>query len=133
MLQKLKPKAKIAFIVGLIIAFGLFFRVGLDKFFMKNPTEQLLHLLMLRTKRTDLSKPLRKIFSITNSIKRSKIIRKPSRYLRGEKTLNAPLERMSQLAIFTSFLVIQRKQKRPTYLQLSTSKNYRIKLAKAER
>ena len=33
MLQKLKPKAKIAFIVGLIIAFGLFFRVGLDKFF----------------------------------------------------------------------------------------------------
>ena len=37
MLQKLKSKAKIALIVGLIITFGLFFRAGLDKFFYKEP------------------------------------------------------------------------------------------------
>ena len=37
MLQKLQSKGKIAFIVSLIIVFGLFFRVGLDKFFYEEP------------------------------------------------------------------------------------------------
>ena len=37
MSQKLKPKVKIALIVSLIIVFGLFFRVGLDKFLYKEP------------------------------------------------------------------------------------------------
>ena len=37
MLQKLQSKGKIALIVSLIIAFGLLFRVGLDKFFYEEP------------------------------------------------------------------------------------------------
>ena len=37
MSQKLKSKGKIAFIVGLIIVFGLFFRAGLERFFYKEP------------------------------------------------------------------------------------------------
>jgi len=37
MSQKLKSKGKIAFIVGLVIVFGLFFRIGLEKFFYKEP------------------------------------------------------------------------------------------------
>ena len=37
MVQKLQSKGKIALIVSLIIVFGLFFRVGLDKFFYKEP------------------------------------------------------------------------------------------------
>ena len=35
MLHKLKSKSKIIFLVSVIIAFGLFFRVSLDKFFYK--------------------------------------------------------------------------------------------------
>ena len=38
MVQKLQSKGKIALIVSLIIAFGLFFRVGLDKFFYEKPS-----------------------------------------------------------------------------------------------
>jgi len=37
MLQKLQSKGQIALIVSLIIAFGLLFRVGLDKFFYEEP------------------------------------------------------------------------------------------------
>jgi len=37
MLQKLQSKGQIAIIVSLIIAFGLLFRVGLDKFFYEEP------------------------------------------------------------------------------------------------
>ena len=37
MLKKLKPRTKIALIVSLIITFGLSFRIGLDKFFYKEP------------------------------------------------------------------------------------------------
>ena len=37
MLQKLLSKGRITLIVSLIIAFGLFFRVGLDKFFYEEP------------------------------------------------------------------------------------------------
>ena len=37
MVQKLQSKGKIALIVSLIIVFGLFFRVGLDKFFYEEP------------------------------------------------------------------------------------------------
>jgi len=37
MVQKLQSKGKIALIVSLIIVFGLFFRVGLDKFFYEDP------------------------------------------------------------------------------------------------
>ena len=37
MVQKLQSKGKIAFIASLIIVFGLFFRVGLDKFFYEEP------------------------------------------------------------------------------------------------
>ena len=37
MVQKLQSKGKVALIVSLIIVFGLFFRVGLDKFFYEEP------------------------------------------------------------------------------------------------
>jgi hypothetical protein len=37
MVQKLQSKGKIALIVSLIIVFGLFFRVGLGKFFYEKP------------------------------------------------------------------------------------------------
>ena len=37
MVKKLQSKGKIALIVSLIIVFGLFFRVGLDKFFYEEP------------------------------------------------------------------------------------------------
>ena len=37
MVQKLQSKGKITLIVSLIIVFGLFFRVGLDKFFYEEP------------------------------------------------------------------------------------------------
>ena len=92
MVQKLQSKGKIALIVSLIIVFGLFFRVGLDKFFYKEPNGAITPPIDAKDEADRLIQIASKNFfyhEFDQAVENYK--KKPSRYLKSEKTSNAPL------------------------------------------
>jgi hypothetical protein len=104
MLRKLQPRGKVALVVSVIIAFGLFFRVSLDKFFYKESNGAITSPIDAKDEADRLIQVASQNFFYHEFNEAVENYKKAIKLFEKRKILNVQLEYMSQLVILTSFL-----------------------------